>query len=365
MKQLLKIVALVAVMATLSVQSAVSAPKLKYVDATTLNIINKAQADGPVFERIDGSKYEMPKGSRYYMRYTTGMAVTFKTDSRNIRAKWSTLSPRVVGSNSTSILHSGIDIYIRDNEGAWRYAGSARPKHNKTDHEFALVSSMAEGVKECLLYLPAFNGLTSLEVGVDENATIETLPSPFKHKIVFVGSSLTHGASASRPGATYVARIGRMLNAEVPNIGLSGKCRLDDYFADIVCDTKADAFVFDAFSNSTKAQIDERLYNFVKRITKAHPTTPMIFLQTEKRDIGYFNLNARKRNDDQRAAAEEWMKKICKEYKTVYFVNPGLVVGDDGEGTVDGTHLNDLGVQRTLDVVVPQLKKILKKYGVK
>ena len=364
MKRILKSLVAIAAIATLGVQSSSAAPKINYVDATTLNIINKAQADGPALERIDNTKYEMPKGSRYYMRYTTGMAVSFKTDSRNIRAKWSTISKNVVGSNTTSIVHSGIDLYIND-EGVWRYAGSARPKAGKLDHEFALVQYMDEGEKECIAYLPTFNGMTSLEFGIDEGATIEPLASPFKHKIVFVGSSLTHGASASRPGITYVARIGRALNAEVPNIGLSGKCKLDDYFADIVCDTKADAFVFDAFSNSTKKHIDERLYNFVKRITEAHPTTPMIFLQTEKRDIGYFNLNARKRNDDQRAAAEEWMKKICKEYKTVHFVNPGLVVGDDGEGTVDGTHLNDLGVQRTLDVVVPQLKKILKKYGVK
>lgn len=364
MKQILKTIALVAVMAVAGVKSGVAAPKIKYVDATTLNIINKAQEGGPALERIDNTKYEMPKGSRHYMRYSTGMAVAFKTDSRNIRAKWNTISKNVVGSNTTSIVHSGIDLYIND-EGVWRYAGSARPKAGKFEHEFALVQYMDEGEKECIAYLPTFNGMTLLEIGVDEEASIEALPSPFKHKIVFVGSSLTHGASASRPGITYVARIGRALNAEVPNIGLSGKCKLDDYFADIVCDTKADAFVFDAFSNSTKKHIDERLYNFVKRITEVHPTTPMIFLQTEKRDIGYFNLRMRKWNDEQRGAAEEWMPKICKEFKNVYFVNPGIYVGEDGEGTIDGTHLNDLGVQRTVDMVVPKLKKILKKYGVK
>ena len=341
-----------------------AAIKCKYVDAATLTIINKAQDNDAPWERLDGSKYEMPKGARYYMRYSTGIAVAFSTNSQNIHAKWNTISRHTVGSNTTSIVHSGLDLYILDN-GVWRYAGSGRPKQNNTVHEFSLVKDMVEGEKRCLVYLPTFNGLTSLEIGIDDEATIKPIPSPFKHKIIFVGSSLTHGASASRPGVTYVARTGRMLNAEVPNIGLSGKCKLDDYYADIVCDSKADAFVFDAFSNSTKQDIDNRLYNFVKRITKAHPNTPMIFLQTEKRDIGYFNLSARKRNVDQRGAAEQWMSQICKEFKNVYFVNPGIYIGDDGEATIDGTHLNDLGVQRTVEVIVPKLKKILKKYGIK
>jgi hypothetical protein len=91
----------------------------------------------------------------------------------------------------------------------------------------------------------------------------------------------------------------------------------------------------------------------------------MIFLQTIKRDIGYFDLGARERNDKQRAAAEKWMKSLCKEFKNVYFINPGIILGDSHEGTVDGSHLNDLGVQCTMDYLLPKLKKILRKYGIK
>ena len=181
--------------------------------------------------------------------------------------------------------------------------------------------NMEKGTKECMLYLPMFNCVTKLEIGISESATIEAIPSPFKYKIMVVGSSITHGASASRPGGAYVARMGRALNAETPNIGLSGRCKLDDYFANIVCGSKADAYIFDTFSNSTAKQIDERLYNFVKRITEAHPGKPMIFLQTIKRDIGHFNLGSRKRNDDQREAAVKGMERICKEFKHVYFIN--------------------------------------------
>ena len=59
------------------------------------------------------------------------------------------------------------------------------------------------------------------------------------------------------------------------------------------------------------------------------------------------------------------MKVACKEFKNVYFLNPGIVVAETSSGTVDGSHLNDLSVQCTVDNLLPKLKKILKKYGIK
>lgn len=363
MKTYTKIFALiVAAIAIVGIESVYASgnSNRKFVDATTLTIINKIDNECEPLARIDAAKY----GARKSLGSSgTGLAIVFRTDSRIIDVKWNTTGKKI-GSNSTPIFHSGLDLYIRD-KGEWIFAGAARPKFNSTEHKYTAVRSMAEGVKECLLYLPMYNGVTSLEIGVENDAMIEPMPSPFKYKIAFIGSSLTHGSSASRPGASYVARLGRELNAEAPNIGLSGQCKLDDYFAEIVCNNKADAFIFDTFSNSTDKIIEERLYNFVKKVATAHPNTPMIFLQTIKRDIGYFDLGARKRNDNQRAAAEKGMKELCKMYKNVYFINPGLIVGDNHEGTIDGTHLNDLGIQCTIDHLLPKLKKILKKYGVK
>jgi lysophospholipase L1-like esterase len=352
----------VAVVAIFGTQSTYAAgkSKLKFVDAATLTIINKIDNDCAPFARINAEKYEARKSLG---ATSTGLAIVFRTDSRIIDVKWSTTKKKI-GNNSTPILQSGLDLYIRD-EGEWIFAGAARPTFNSNDHLYTAVKRTADGIKECMLYLPMHIGVTSLEIGVEKSAMIEPMASPFKYKIVFVGSSITHGSSASRPGATYVARFGRELNAEMANIGLSGQCKLDDYFANIVCENTADAFIFDTFSNSTAEIIEERLDNFVKRVATAHPDKPLIFLQTIKRDIGYFDLGARKRNDDQRAAAEKGMARLCKKYKNVYFINPGIILGDNHEGTVDGTHLNDLGVQCTMDYLLPKLKKILKKYGVK
>ena len=363
MKKIIAIAVSILVVAT-----AVAAPKntkMKYVDASTLTIINKVHNAGKPFARLDVERYKLTKSATNAFSQSTGLAVVFRTNSKNISAHWVT-DARYMGTNSSATFQRGLDIFIRHN-GEWVFAGVGRPKSNPRvgEHEFALVRRMDEGEKECMIYLPMFSRVESLSIGVDKDATIEALPSPFKHKIVFVGSSITHGASAGRPGASYVAALGRALNAETPNLGHSGQCKLQQHFVDIVCDTEADAFVFDTFSNSTDKIIDARLYDFVKDIRAKHKDTPLIFLQTIKRDIGFFDLGARKRNDDQRAAAERGMAKVMADFKGVYFLNPGLILGDDHAGTIDGTHLNDLGVYRTVQYLTPKIKKILKKHGIK
>lgn len=339
---------------------------LNYVDASTLTIINKIQKTGKPLERLDVERYSSltPNASKTF-RQSTGLAIVFRTDSRNIYARWS-INPRKLVANSTDIYQRGLDIYIR-NKGVWTFAGVARPTTDPAviDFESPLVRRMGEGVKECMVYLPAYTHLKSLEIGVDKGATITPMPSPFKHKIVFIGSSLTHGEGAPRPGVNYVAQLGRRLNAETPNLGHSGQCKLQQHFIDIVCDTEADAYVFDAFSNPTAEIINERLYDFVKQIRAKHNDTPLVFLQTVLRSGALFDLGSRERNIKQRAAAEEMMRKVCKDFKNVYFINPAFDYGSDNEGTVDNSHITDLGIHRALKVIEPKLRKILARHGIK
>ena len=361
-----RLFAIVMAMLVVGVSATAQKKNLTYVDASTLTIINKIHEGGGAFDRLDVERYpSLTKNAKRTFRQSTGLALVFSTDSRNIYARWS-VEPRKFVANSTDIHMRGLDIYIR-HKGKWTFAGVAKPAADPTVLEFEspLVRRMGEGVKECMVYLPAYAQIKSLEIGVDEGATIKPMPSPFKHKIVFVGSSLTHGEGNPRPGLIYVAQLGRRLNAETPNFGHSGQCKLQQHFVDIVCDNEADAFVFDAFSNSTADIINERLYDFVKQIRAKHKDTPLIFLQTEVRRSALFDLGAKKRNDDQMAAAEKMMKVVCKDFKNVYFINPAFDLGTDNEGTVDGSHPTDLGLDRALKVIEPKLRKILSRHGIK
>lgn len=163
----------------------------------------------------------------------------------------------------------------------------------------------------------------------------------------------------------YPAQLERATGFEFVNLGASGQCKMEQFFAHVAAACEADAFLFDSFSNPSAQQIEERLEPFVATIRAAHPTTPLIFLQTEVRESRNFNDKIRKFEDDKRAASEAGMQRLLKQDKNIYFLNPGMPLGDDHDATVDGVHPSDLGHGRILEVIRPQIVNILKKHDIR
>lgn len=143
------------------------------------------------------------------------MAITFRTNSKNIALKWNT-EEEEPSLNTTFILQKGFDLYIKK-DNKWVFAGVATPTVG-TRHQSPIVENMDESVKTCLLYLPIFANINRLELGIDEGSVIEKVENKFRHKIVVIGSSITHGAAASRPGMAYPAQLNRHLGFEFPNL---------------------------------------------------------------------------------------------------------------------------------------------------
>lgn len=333
----------------------------RYVDASTLTVIGKTMPTPKLFQRVDTARYDLWQPVKNYSIFSTGLAVVFRTDSRNIRARWKT-GGYGLGHNMTAIARKGLDLYI-ERDGAWVYAGFGWPKGD--DHDSPLVEHMDEGEKLCLLYLPLWDQVLSLELGVDAGSRIEAAPNPFRHRIVVLGSSITHGASAGRPGMTWTARLAREMGLDFLNLGYSGHCKLQPEFARMLAETEADAFVLDAFSNPSAREIDERLDSFVATVRKAHPTVPLIFIQTEVRETGNFNLRARRFEEEKRAAAEAGVKRLMKTDRNIYFIDSKGMIGTDHLGTVDGSHPSDQGFMHMTRHLEPQLRKIFRKYGIR
>ena len=338
-----------------------------YVDAAELNVIGKVLPSSMPFARLDTTVYKFDdKLIMSYCCHSTGLAVLFRTDSRNIKARWVT-SEANAGSNLTAIVSKGLDLYIREN-GKWVFAGIGSPNMKQPphdEHESLIVGNMPEGIKECLMYLPLFDKVESLEIGVDEGASIEPIENPFKHKIVFKGSSITHGASASRPGMSYPARFGRDNGFYVCNLGFSGSSKLQEEFAHVLADTQADAFILDVFSNPQADVIYEKFDEFVDIIRATHPETPLIFLQTERRETRNFNTGSEEKETAKQKAAEEVVRRRMRNDKNIYFIDSKDFLGDDHVGTIDGTHPNDIGFSRMLDVISPVILEILEGYGIR
>ena len=152
-------------------------------------------------------------------RDSAGMVVYFRTDADAIWTNYTVRKEKLAGYNMTAIGASGLDLYAKDEQGRWRWAGASRPE-GKTIRQ-AIVSELAPGLREYAVYLPLYNGVESLSLGVPPSAKFEPIAPRTAKPIVFYGTSITHGASASRPGMVHTAILGRRLNLPVINLGFS------------------------------------------------------------------------------------------------------------------------------------------------
>jgi len=337
--------------------------QLRYTDVSAWPLLHKAQPTAQPFQRIDSLRYpDMPRAQKELWCHGAGLAVGFKTDSPTIGIRWS-CTPRKALHNASDIAQSGLDLYIRK-EGRWVYAGSAVPSAGG-EHEAIVLQKGDSTMKECLLYLPLFREVRSLEIGVAAGSSIRAAESPFSRKIVVFGSSITHGIAASRPGMAYVARMSRSTGLDCCNLGISGNCKMTAAQARMIAQTEAEAFVFDCFSNPSPEEIRKRLQPFIDTIRRSHPRCPLIFLQTLFRGTRSFNRAAEAFEAAKcEAARQEYIRLLGLGYRDIYLLDPGMDVGADQEGTADGTHPNDLGFDRIVQRIVPQITGILARYGI-
>ena len=224
---------------------------------------------------------------------------------------------------------------------------------------------MDGSMHECLLYLPLFSEVNSVQIGVEEGSVIEPIDNPFRGRVAIFGSSYTHGASCSRSGMTYPAQFTRSTGIQLLSLGCSGNCKLQTYFCDVLCAAKdVDAFVFDSFSNPSAEMINERLFPFIQKLQAAQPGKPLIFQQTIRRETRNFNKEADAYEAKKQAMADSLMIIACKQFKDVYFIKTDAT-GPTNEATVDGVHPDDYGYTLWEKSIEKKLKRILAKYGIR
>ena len=291
-------------------------------------------------------------------RHSAGMMVCFKTDATTIRAKWKLLSARLGMPHMPPSGVSGLDLYARDSKGQWRWAAATKP--NKQEMEATLLSGIAPDIREYALYLPLYNGTESLEIGVPKEARFEGLAPRKAKPLVFYGTSITHGACASRPGLAHPAILGRRLDMPVINLGFSGNGRMHKEVGDLMVEVDAACYVIDCLPNLKPVAVSERCVPLVKQLRKACPNTPIILVE-DRRFANSWILPAKSKFHDYNQAA---LRKAYEELKAagvkkLHYLAGDLLLGHDTEGSTDGSHPNDLGFLRQADAFEPVLRQAL------
>lgn len=294
-------------------------------------------------------------------RDSAGIAVRFVTDATTIHVRWTLTNDRLAMPHMPASGVSGVDLYVRDNDLGWRWLACGAPQEQTNSMQ--LVSGIPPGRRRYLLYLPLYNGVSSVEIGVPRGTTLSPgPPRPDRHRkpIVFYGTSITHGASASRPGMVHTAILGRRFERPVINLGFSGNGQMEPEVAELMSEIDAAVYVIDCLPNMTAEDVLERTKPCVETLRKVRPETPILLV--EDRSYGDAFLVTAKR--DRNRTSREALRKIFDELKSagdenLYYLEGKRLLGDDNEGTVDSSHPTDLGFMRQADAFSEVLGPIL------
>lgn len=291
---------------------------------------------------------------------SSGMAIRFRTNSKNISAKWELLFDNHMNHMSDTGV-KGLDLYCLEDD-QWRFVNSGRPTGKV--NEKTIVSDMEPKEREFMLYLPLYDGIVSLQIGVDSLATM-TRPQvdlPKREKaVVFYGTSILQGGCASRPGMAHTNIISRRLNREIINLGFSGNALLDLEVARLMATIDAGTFVLDFVPNASVEQMNERAETFYRILRDEHPATPILFVEDPIFPHTRYDCRVAREVMRKNKTLNEIFHRLKKQgEKNIYFISSKNMLGDDGEATIDGIHFTDVGMMRYADLVCPIIKRVLR-----
>lgn len=296
-------------------------------------------------------------------RNSAGIAVRFVTDAPEIWAKWNLASEKLALPHMAGVGVSGLDLYARDPRGHWRWVGIGKP--NAQSNVEKLTSVGFEGARrEYMLYLPLYNGTVSLEIGVPKGYAVEpgpARPADRAKPIVFYGTSITHGASANRPGMCHPAIIGRRLDRPVINLGFSGNGKMDASVGQLLAELDPVVYVIDCCPNMDDKLITERTEPLVRQLRAARPHTPILLVEDRNYADDWVNpVKARKNADNHVALKAAYDRLLAAGVTGLSYLSAGELLGDDDEATADSSHPSDLGFWRQAAAFERILRTIIK-----
>tara|TARA_B100000768_G_C11278931_1_gene377434 strand:- start:431 stop:1570 length:1140 start_codon:yes stop_codon:yes gene_type:complete len=311
-------------------------------------------------EKVREPVWELSKAS-------AGITVRFHSNSTSINLKWTVLNdldmPHMA---STGI--KGIDLYTKYNN-KWRYVTTAgalvglKTYQNKSIpadsiNEYELIKNMSPDFREYKLFLPLYDGVTKLEVGIDSTASIEKASPSAVKPIVFYGTSITQGGCASRPGMAHTNIISRKLDMDCINYGFSGNGRMETPIVELISEIDARFYVIECLQNMDSEQVSERVRPLVDIIRTNHPHTSIVLVENMMYTTAFLNQTEETILIQENAALKNEYDKIIKSgTPNIFYIKDNKDFLLDNEGTVDGVHLTDLGFLRYADYLMENFKK--------
>jgi hypothetical protein len=302
-------------------------------------------------------------------RNGAGLYVRFKTNSTTITVKYKMRNAAVRYPQLSTLGQSGVDLYARSADGkTFHWIG------NRLSFSFAAAGSEStltfsgidptkmegQSVCEYQLYLPTFNSVATLRIGVNEGSSFEFVPVSGTDKpIVVYGSAAVEGGSVTHAGNIWPSRVGRELDANVINLGLFDRAKLQDSVMSVVSELDAEMFIIDAIPDLTDevSAIQEKVEKAVRTL-RAKSQAPILLTEgpgcPDSMAVTYYDSIQTEANAQLKAAYLSLQKAGVKNL--FYMTRAELALTEDAMS--DGVNPNDIGMKEYADAYVRKIKYI-------
>ena len=307
-------------------------------------------------------RWPLPAGVNSLANCTAGGQIQFRTASPRVAVKVELAGPSGMY-HMPATGQSGFDCYLGPpKKTLYRSTAKFGPAEKK--YECALYDFPETDPLNVTLNFPLYQGVRSVEVGVEPGASVEA-PPPYDdpRPIIVYGTSITQGGCAARPGLCYTNILSRRLNRPFINLGFSGSGRGEPEVARVVAEIPDPAaFVLDYEANAGSNNIlQNTLEPFIAILREAHPETPILVVSRTRTSGEMFSQAALEGTRARREFQRETVKRLRAEGDDrVFFHDGGELMGEDfHECTVDGGHPHSMGFWLMAKGLAPVMERVL------
>ncbi|MVT10719.1 SGNH/GDSL hydrolase family protein [Chitinophaga tropicalis] len=289
---------------------------------------------------------------------SAGLSVRFRTTASEIVVRY-TVAGKLEMPHMPATGVSGVDLYALDENGGWRWAAG---KYKFADTITWHFSNIGNSAREYRLYLPLYNQVKWLEIGVPGTAAIQPLPVRQEKPIVVYGTSIAQGGCTSRPGLAWTTQVDRQLDRQVINLGFSGNGRLEPPIIELISEIDAKVYVLDCLPNISgmpPAEIQQRIIDAVKLLRRKRPNTPILLTGHPTASIQMVNTLGGGNYSTANTALADACQQLQQAGIRQLYLLPASDIHFDLSATVDGVHPGDAGMQAYADAYVKTLRHIL------
>lgn len=336
------------------------APTYTWHDVSEWGVEGQGWAPGDLksrYDRLPAKAEGIVRGAVWNLsRDSSGILFRFNTDATSFKIRYKLGDAGLAMPHMPATGVSGVDLYAYD-DGVWKWVTVSKP--TKPEVELT-VDGVDPGLRSYMAYLPLYNSTTEIAVGIPEGSTFQPVEPRSEKPIVFYGTSITHGACASRPGMAHPAILGRHLDKPVVNLGFSGNGKMEAEVGALLTEIDAAVYVLDCLPNMNGTEVAERTVPLVQQLRAVHPDTPIVLVEDRSFTNSWIFASRRQRHEENRAAlVRAFDSLVSTGVKNIYYIPGEDLLGDDTEGATDGSHPSDLGFMRQAAVFEPLLRKAL------